>query len=157
MTAYTFIGARSADLADEDALLDLVRRESLEIKNGTLQKSFINGLTTVMVAPYVLSFLLRHKECFATSVLSNAGDPSRRFTCKLPRRGGKISCDEFTLEAITGVPPLRRNTHCTLSSSTYGRKLTFSMRCSPGHFSLNDTQELLALFCQNLVRQTSTA
>ena len=150
MTAYTFVTATRSDLKDQTALLDKIARETLEIKNGNLQKSFVNGLSTAMTVPFVLPMILRRNTCLATSVLSNAGDPSRRFTCRLPRKRGKVSCDAFTLEEISGVPPLRRNTHCTLSSSSYGRKLTFSMRCNPHYFSTADTRELLELFCDQL-------
>ncbi len=150
MTAYTFISARSADIDNEQALLDRIRKETLEIKNGNLQKSFIDSLTTAMVVPFLLPMVLKRNVCLATGVLSNAGDPSRRFTCRLPKNRGKVGCDEFTLEGISGVPPLRRKTHCTLSTSIYGRKLTFSMRCSPQFFSLDDTRKLLDLFCERL-------
>ncbi|MCR9296543.1 MAG: hypothetical protein NXI32_27850 [bacterium] len=150
MTTYNFIALSQADMRSEQQLLDAIRQATLEIKRGDLQKSFMDGLTTSMQAPYILPFLLKHKPCFATCVLSNAGDPSRRFTCRLPKIRGRVACDEFCLESITGVPPLRRNTHCTLSSSTYGRELTFSMRCSPQSFRPEDTQQLLQMFCQNL-------
>jgi len=150
MTAYTFISVRPSDVDDEETLLDRIRQETLKIKNGNLQKSFINSLSTAMMVPSLLPWVLKRNVCFATSIFSNAGDPSRRFTCRLPKKRGKVSCDEFTLEAITGVPPLRRKTHCTLSSSIYGRKLTFSMRCSPDLFSVDDTHQLLDLFCEQL-------
>ena len=150
MTAYTFISVRPSELQDEDELLARICRETLEIKNGNLQKSFINGLSSAMVVPFLLPMILKRNVCLATTVLSNAGDPSRRFTCRLPKTRGKVGCDEFTLDAMTGVPPLRRKTHCTLSSSIYGRKLTLSMRCSPQFFSVDDARELLKLYCGQL-------
>lgn len=150
MTAYTFISRGAAEIVDPENLLNLIRTDTLQIKNGTRQKSFMDGLTSAMATPAVLTFLLKRNVCLATSVLSNAGDPARRFTCRLPKKLGKVSCDEFTLEGISGVPPLRRMTRCTLSSSIYGRKLTFSMRCDPHSFSLADSRNLLDLFCTKL-------
>ena len=150
MTTYNFIALSKSDVHSDQRLLDAVRDATLAIKRGELQKSFIDGLTTAMQIPSILPFILEHKRCFATCVLSNAGDPSRRFTCRIPKVRGRVACDEFCLEAITGVPPLRRNTHCTLSSSTYGRELTISMRCSPQHFAVDDTRRLLNMFCRNL-------
>lgn len=151
MTAYTFINRLAAEISDEEKLLELIRDDTLQIKNGTRQKSFMNGLTSAMATPFVLQYLVKRNVCLATSVLSNAGDPSRRFTCRLPKSLGKVSCDEFTLEGITGVPPLRRMTRCTMSSSIYGRKLTFSMRCDPHSFSQEDSAKLLDLFCTTLM------
>jgi NRPS condensation-like uncharacterized protein len=151
MTAYTFINRFATEIADEEKLLSLIRDDTLQIKNGTRQKTFMNGLTSAMATPFVLQYLVRRNVCLATSVLSNAGDPSRRFTCRLPKTLGKVSCKEFTLEGISGVPPLRRMTRCTLSSSIYGRKLTFSMRCDPHSFSQADSAQLLQLYCSTLL------
>ncbi len=150
MTAYTFIGLKPAEVDDDEALLERILKETREIKNGNRQRSFLNALTSAMTLPSVLQYILNRNVCLATSVFSNAGDPSRRFTCKLPKQGGKVSCDDFTLEAITGVPPLRRMTHCTISSSIYGRKLTFSLRCTPEHFSQQESGKLLNLYCDQL-------
>jgi NRPS condensation-like uncharacterized protein len=151
MTAYTVINRLAAEIVDEEKLLNLIRDDTLQIKNGSRQKSFMNGLTSAMATPFVLQYLVRRNVCLATAVLSNAGDPARRFTCRIPKRLGKVSCQEFTLEAITGVPPLRRMTRCTMSSSIYGRKLTFSMRCDPHSFSQEDCTKLLNLFCSTLM------
>ena len=141
----------AAEIADDEKLLNLIRNDTLQIKNGSRQKSFMNGLTSAMSTPVVLQYLVRRNVCLATSVLSNAGDPARRFTCRLPKSLGKVSCPEFTLEGISGVPPLRRMTRCTMSSSIYGRKLTFSMRCDPHSFSHADSTRLLELFCSTLI------
>jgi len=150
MTAYTFVTHRADELGDEQALLAKVRQDTLQIKHGTLQQQFIDGLTSAMSNPGVLPFLLRRNFCLATCVLSNAGDPSRRFTCRLPKVGGKVSCEDFTLESITGVPPLRKNTRSTLSVSVYGRKLIFSMRCDPHLFSTADAEAFLSVYCDQL-------
>ena len=151
MTAYTFINRTAAEIANEDKLLSLIRDDTLQIKHGTRQKEFMDGLTSAMATPRILPFLLRRNVCLASLVLSNAGDPARRFTCRMPKHQGKVSCDEFTLEGITGVPPLRRMTRCNMSSSIYGRKLTFSMRCDPHSFSKLDSARLLELFCNKLL------
>ncbi len=155
MTAYTFINRTRKEIRDEQRLLNLIRDDTLAIKHGTRQKDFMDGLTSAMATPAVLPFLLRRNVCLATAVVSNAGDPSRRFTCRLPKKLGKVSCDEFTLERITGVPPLRRMTRCTLSSSIYGRKLTFSMRCDPLTFSRDDSSRLLQMFGKQLLSKVT--
>ena len=149
MTACTFITRRRSQLASETKLLDSIRQDTLEIKQGHPQRAFVNAITTAMQGSMLPWIMNRHK-CMATAVVSNAGDPSRRFTCKLPKKRGKVSCDEFTLESISGVPPLRRHTRSTLSLSSYGRKLTVSMRCDPYHFDQANSEKLLDLFCQRL-------
>jgi hypothetical protein len=150
MTAYTFLTHRAAELNDHDQLMASIRQDTLQIKHGNLQQQFIDGLTSAMSNPRFFTFLLRRNFCLATCVLSNAGDPAKRFTCRLPKQQGKVSCDEFTLESITGVPPLRRNTRATVSVSSYGRKLIFSMRCDPHLFSQDESRALLNVFCDQL-------
>lgn len=149
MTACTFVTRTVAEIEDDKRLMDLVIKDTLALKNGGPQSAFVNAITSAMEGS-LLPKILQASGCLATGVFSNAGDPSRRFTGRLPKRRGKISCDEFTLEAITGVPPLRKHTRSTLSSSIYGRKLTFSLRCDPYLFSEDDTRQLLNLFCEQL-------
>ncbi|QDT12246.1 hypothetical protein [Planctomycetes bacterium K23_9] len=150
MTACTFITRRASELNDDKKLLDSIRADTLQIKQGHPQRAFVNAITSAMQGS-MLPWIMNKNKCMATAVLSNAGDPSRRFTCKLPKRRGKVSCDEFTLESITGVPPLRRHTRSTLSVSSYGRQLVASMRCDPYLFSQGDSQRLLDLFCDRLL------
>ena len=149
MTACTFITRKSSEITDDARLLELVRQDTAHIKSGGPQTWFINAITSGMNGRS-LGWFMRRNKCLATCVVSNAGDPARRFTCKLPKRRGKVSCDEFTLESISGVPPLRRKTRSTLSVSIYGRKLTISMRCDPFLFSEQESRELLSLFCDQL-------
>ena len=149
MTACTFITRKGSEIDNDALLLDLIRQDTLKIKSGAPQKSFVNAITSAMEGSMMPLVMNRHN-CLATSVLSNAGDPARRFTCKLPKKRGKVSCDEFTLESISGVPPLHRHTRSTLSVSIYGRRLTVSLRCDPHLFSLEESRRLLDLFGQQL-------
>lgn len=149
MTAMTFVTRSAAEIEDPKRLMDSVIKDTLALKNGVPQSAFVNAITTAMEGS-MLPRLLKYSGCMATGVFSNAGDPSRRFTGRLPKQRGKIACDEFTLESITGVPPLRKHTRSTLSSSIYGRKLTFSLRCDPYLFGQDETKELLTLFCDQL-------
>lgn len=149
MTACTFITRRAAEIDDQTTLLESIRHDTLAIKKGIPQRAFVNAITSAMQGS-LLPWIMNRNKCMATAVVSNAGDPSRRFTCKLPKQRGKVHCDEFTLESITGVPPLRRHTRSTLSVSTYGRKLVVSMRCDPYLFTRDDSQQLLDRFCKRL-------
>lgn len=149
MTACTFVTRKTGEIRDAAKLMDLVRLDTLELKNGNPQSAFVNALTSGMEGN-LMPWILGRGACLATCVYSNAGDPARRFTGRLPKKRGKVSCDEFTLESITGVPPMRPNTRSTLSSSTYGRDLTFSMRCDPQLFGEDDTRKMLGMFCDQL-------
>jgi hypothetical protein len=101
---------------------------------------------------WLLPFILSRNICLATAVLSNAADPSRRFTAKFCRQSGRIACGNLVLDAITGVPPLRLKTRASFSISQYNRRLTVSLRCDPYYFRLEDTAKLLEIYVRRLRR-----
>ena len=105
----------------------------------------------------MLPFVLSRNVCLATVVLSNAGDPSRRFTAKFPRQSGRIVCGNLVLEAITGVPPLRVKTRAAFSISQYDRRLAVSLRCDPHYFRLEDTATLLDIYVRRLCQSAGLA
>ena len=152
MTACTFVTRSKDEIEDPERLMSLVIRDTLELKSGGPQSAFVNSITSAMEGT-LLPKILKASGCLATGVFSNAGDPARRFTGRLPKTRGKIACDDFTLESITGVPPLREHTRSTLSSSIYGRKLTFSLRCDPYLIGPQGAGALLDQFCE-LLRET---
>jgi len=149
MTAYTFVTCRASEWKS-DGLLDKIRGETAKIKSGTPQHDYAKAITGAMNTPRLTRWLLKGNRCFATAVLSNAGDPARRFTGRLPRSGGKVRLGELTLEKITGVPPLRSLTRASVSVSSYGRGMAVSMRCDPRHFGDAGTQDFLKLYCDQL-------
>ncbi|MCA9175052.1 MAG: hypothetical protein KDB14_11270 [Planctomycetales bacterium] len=149
MTAYTFITRKARQVGAED-LLDTVRRDTLEIKGGKPQRRFMDSLAVATGGPSWFRFVMRQNFSLATAVLSNAGDPSRRFTGRLPKRRGVISCGGLTLEGITGAPPVRRKTRASLSVSSYARKLALTVRCDPNLYSLADSQQFLSVYTARL-------
>jgi hypothetical protein len=152
MTAYTFITRRSRDCAHLETLVRDVREETARIKHGRLGTSFVDALMLAEYGPKILEFLLRRDRCMSTVILSNIGEPSRRFTARLPRKGGKIRCGNLVLEQITGVPPLRRKSHATFAIFTYARELTISLRCNPYCFTMEQCEALLDMYMQRLAR-----
>lgn len=156
MTAYTFVTHGQHEWKSE-SLLDRIREDTQRIKQGSLQRRYMQSVTAAMSAPRIMSWLLSRKRCLATAILSNAGDPARRFTGRLPRSGGKVQLGDLTLETITGVPPLRRLTHASVSVSSYGRGLFVSMRCDPWLFGDAGTQDFLDLYCDQLKTLTGAS
>lgn len=149
MTAYTFVTAGHDDWKSP-SLLSAIQQQTLQIKNGLLQRDYARAITGAMNHPQLTGWLLRRRRCLATAVLSNAGDPSRRFTGRLPRRRGKIGLGDLTLESITGVPPLRQLTNATVSVSAYGRGIAVSVRCDPHRFGEPGARRFLDLYCDQL-------
>ena len=152
MTSYTFITRRSSDCEDFDRLVRDIRDETARIKHGRMGTTFIDAIMLADFAPRVLRYLLGRDRCISTVILSNIGEPSRRFTARLPRRRGKVVCGNLVLEAICGVPPLRKRSHATWAIFTYAREMTISLRCDPYRFTSEQTAALLDIYMQRLAR-----
>ncbi|NLX96222.1 MAG: hypothetical protein GXY83_08595 [Rhodopirellula sp.] len=156
MTGYTFLSRLASDCARPDALLRSIRNETALIKYRRSGAAFMDTLFVASQVKWLLPLLLSRRLCLATATLSNAGDPSRRFTARLPRQSGRIVCGDLLLEEITGVPPLRAQTRATVSVSQYHRRLTVSVRCDPHLFRQQDTAAFLDLYVEHLRRSAGS-
>ena len=156
MTAYTFISRSSDECDNLPALLKSLRDETLQIKRDQGGKRFIDAIMLGMNIPGLINFLLGRNRCLATVILSNVGDPSRRFLARFPREGGKVRCGNIRLEQISGVPPLRPLSRATISIVTYGREFAINVRCDPRTLSQRDAKEFLDLFASRLAEHVPT-
>ncbi len=127
--------------------------ETASIKQLRSGANFLETLLTADFVPGLLSFVLPTRWSLCTAVLSNVGDPSRRFTAKLPRKGGRVHAGNLVLEDITGVPPYRPKTRVTISVFQYDRRLTLCLRCDPHLYRLEEAEQLLRAYVEQL--QTS--
>ena len=152
MTAYTFITRSSDECDNQPALLRSLRDETLNIKRDQSGKRFVDAIMLGKNVPGLIKFLLGRKRCLASVILSNVGDPSRRFLARFPREGGRVRCGNVRLERISGVPPLRPLSRATVSIVTYGREFAINVRCDPKTFTLDDANEFLELFASRLAR-----
>jgi hypothetical protein len=148
--AYTFLNRKPRELERPEVLLQSIRRETAEIKNARRGVRFADMVAGGFAVKGLMPLLLSIPFCMATTLLSNVGDPSRRFTARFPRSKGRIVCGNLILEEITGSPPLRRKTRATISAFAYNRRLTLSARCDPFTFTPADTQEFLDLYAARL-------
>ncbi len=152
LTSYTFLSRKAGRWGSPDELLATIQAETARIKSHRLGTKFMSAVNWLSRRSNLLPYVASRNICLATAVLSNAGDPSRRFTAKFHRDAGRIVCGNLTLESITGVPPLRPKTHATFSISQYTRRLTVSLRCDPSCFAMKDTAALLELYIERLRR-----
>ena len=153
VVSYTFLTRSVQETQVTPALEASICRETALIKNERRGLVFGDLLGGAMRHRWMLPWMVSGKRCLATAVLSNAGDPSKRFTAKLPRDKGRIVAGGLILEDIIGVPPLRINTHVTISILTYQRKLTICLRCCPRQFSLHDARRLSDMYYRT-IRET---
>ena len=150
IVSYTFLVRNMKESQNAKTLGLGICRETALIKHERRGILFGDTLGGAMQYRWMLPWLVSGKRCLATAVLSNAGDPSKRFIAKLPRDKGRIVAGNLILEDITGVPPLRINTHVTISIITYMRKLAICMRCCPRKFSAADAQRLSDMYTRSI-------
>lgn len=156
LTSYTFLTRDVRAWGTPAELLAGIQAETELIKIGRLGTKFMSSISWAAQRGKLLPFLAARNICLATAVLSNAGDPSRRFTAKFARQSGRIVAGNLLLESITGVPPLRAKTRATFSISQYSRRLTVSLRCDPSCLALEHSEELLNEYIGHLLESTGT-
>jgi len=152
MTSYTFLVRRAGACDRAAELLRGIRDETAQIKNQRLGTRFVDMLAAALYVRGLLRVALSGRRCLSTAVLSNVGDPTRRFTARLPRDKGRVVAGNLILEKITGVPPLRPKTRAAIIIITYRRQLTVSMRCDPYLFRPEDTRDQLSIYVERLRR-----
>ena len=150
IVSYTFLVRSVRDSYSAKALCPGICRETALIKKERRGLLFGDMLGGAMQFRWLLPLMASAKRCLATAVLSNAGDPSKRFIAKLPRSKGRIVAGNLILENITGVPPLRINTHVSISIITYMRKLEICLRCCPRKFSAADARRLSDMYTESI-------
>lgn len=148
---YTFLTRSDSELQDRAAAARSIREETANIKHHRLGERFVEMVAAGAMVPGLLRTIALVPRTLATVILSNIGDPSRRFLAKLPRRpGGAIVAGNLVLDYISGYPPMRPKSHATFSVVQYKRELTIGLHCNPHKFSLADSQALLDLYIDNL-------
>lgn len=147
---YSFLTHSVADLQDKKQLASRIREETARIKHERLGERFVDMVSMGATVRGLLSFATSVPRTLSSAILTNVGDPSRRFLARFPRDRGRLVCGNLTLERISGFPPIRCKTRAAFSIVSYRRELTIGVRCDLHLFSLDDSQKMLGLYVQRL-------
>jgi hypothetical protein len=150
--SHAFLTRRLADCADPDLLLESLRRETEAIRRWHLGLYFLGGLSIAERIPGALrlGMALLGRRCHATTVLTNIGEFTRRFTARLPRRNGRIVAGDLVLERLVGMPPLRPKTYAGFGAGTYAGELTVTVRGDLHRWRRDGLERLLRLYVARL-------
>ena len=143
IVSYAFIRRGGKLLEQPEKLKESLREETVLLKLQRHRTNFMNLIVGSHRYPQVLKAILFRGHCLATAILSNTGDPTKRFLVNFPRENGMLRCGNLLLMGISGVPPIRKKIRATISIFTYRRVLKICLRCDPHFFNLDDTQTLL--------------
>lgn len=153
LAAFTFVRRYTQGLADPGRLLATIRDDTARIKHYRLGTVFADVNYSLERAKPIRRWLLDLNLCTSTAVLSNVGDPAKRFTARFPRQKGAIVCGNLVLKRITGAPPIRRHTRASLSVFSYRRELTLTVRTDPFFFTESENREFLAAYVRQIAKR----
>ncbi len=147
--SFTFIARHSDLCAAPDKLLHLIHEETDAIRRGLLSIYFTKALRTLQ-STRTLPWLLNRGACFATAVLTNLSDPTRRFVAKFPRSSQGLVVGDLVLEGIAGAPPLRPHTHAAFVVINSAQSFSICCRWDPRRLTALDAQSLLDTYMAQL-------
>lgn len=143
LMSYAFLDRQPAEISDWRALVKGICFATTAIKRWNLSLQFQKTLSVFARWPALIRLCILGRGCFSSAVLSNLGDPSRRFDAMLKRIDGKIVAGNLLLESIYAAPPMRPQTRMSILVCRYDDCLTFGAMVDPKALNRDDGMELL--------------
>ena len=150
MTTYNFISRKPRECGNRFDMVKTIRDDTNIIKNRKTGAEFLEAIAKGFGYKWLIPFIVSKRSTMSTAVISNVGDPTRRYTSRLPRKKGDLICGNLTLETVGGSPPLRPNTRSGWAITTYRRKFTVSVRLDPFLYDETDEREIMDIFLDGL-------
>jgi hypothetical protein len=148
--SYSFLTRRMRDCDSPDELLRGVQMETEFIRDRNASLYFIRSLDVARRIPGGIRSVAQSRGCFATLLVSNLGDPTRRFTASFERREGKLTIGDLRLEWISADPPLRPLTRAGIVVCTYPDQLSIGLRYDAHDLSPDDGHGFMNGFVRQL-------
>ncbi|EMI55130.1 condensation domain protein [Rhodopirellula sallentina] len=158
LVTYALIRRPRSECVDSPELIDSLSQELLKLKHTRHKTPFMNVMAFLVKLPTWLKRGFAGHRRLATAIVSNTGDPTKRFSVSFPSEKGMLKAGNLRMTDINGVPPMRHGTRLTISVFTYRRVLKICLRCDPKAFSVADSREFLAHYVasiENLMAEAS--
>ncbi len=147
--SYAFL-TRSGNEIESNQLLGSIRDETHDMRKYLLPVGMLRKLGLLARLGINMKGFFKDDDCCGTALLTNLGDPTRRFHNRFPREQGLIRVGNLLLKNIVGIAPLRPLTRAVFDVFTYGNRLSVALRCDPYRFDDADSAALLDLFIDEL-------
>jgi hypothetical protein len=125
--SFSFMARTIGQCHDWNSLLPGIRSESQGIRQIRIGLDFLGGISLAQHIPGLLPLLLKVPRCMATAVLTNLGDPTKRFRRRFPAHQDSAVIGNVVLENIFGTPPIRSQMHTAFGMCVCSRQLGLSM------------------------------
>jgi hypothetical protein len=146
---YALVTHHSNECERPSQLLSQIASETAAIRAWSLGAMFVGALQVVGRVPGALWVGARLGRRFSTAVLSNLGDPTRRFRARFPRVNNELQAGDLTLKSISGAPPVRPGTRIALALFSYADRLCVGLNADPRWCDEATAREFLDAFeCQ---------
>ena len=144
---FGFLTRQFEDCLDATSLVPDVREQMNLVKNQQLARDFVEGLVIYQTAPWLARMTQRWPECMATALLTNLGDPWRRFRRRFDKsEDGQVRIGNLTPGPIYGVPPLRRGTRVGVGVAHDIHWMTISLQADRTLFDQKTAAEFMDLY-----------
>lgn len=148
--SYAFLTQRVRDVCDLPTAMRAVAAETNRVRRLRLPMAFLSQLGLLDATRFGLPLMLSERRCFATAVLSNVGDPTRRFRSRLPRENGLVVVGNVRLTGMQGITALRPLTRAAVFVNTYADQITINTRLDPTCFAPAETERFSDSFLEHL-------
>ena len=153
LVTHAFLTRKRREYRDSSGLLASVHWGTERIMRQKRGLLFLNGIELIRWAP-LMKPLLDGGRCFSSSVLTNLGNPVRRFTAQFPYESGRAVVGDLRLLSIVGAPPIRPKTRAVFGLTACCSELMIAARCDPYLFTPAESARLAAMFGDQ-IRQSS--
>ncbi len=148
---YVFLNRRLRNCQSWSTLLEGVKAELQERLQTRFGVNFLGHLSLLAARPRLMRRVLNGKACFATAVLTNLSDPSRRLRKRLPVDDDKF----FWLDGArcydlrVRTPPLRPQTHWGVGIFEYAGRVTVTFRYNTATMSEAEATNVLDRYIES--------
>ena len=152
VVSHAFLTRKRSRLRDPQALLEGIASEVADIMRQKQALWFVQGVRIGRCLPG-LAPMMAGNGCYSTAVLTNLGNPTRRFTARFPYESGKAIVGDLVLESIIGSPPMRPKTRGVIGMTVCGGQMMFAARCDWHLFTMDDCRQFVDVYADR-IRQT---
>lgn len=154
--SFAFLTRPASDCDRAEELLRSIHQETELTRRYRLTLYFLGSMGFVQSTGY-FEWLMRRQFCFTTAVLTNLGNPTRRFVARLPRAGMQLEVGNLLLKEMTGGPPVRPLTRAVFSIFNNPQHLSISLKCDAGEYTSQDAGRLLNAYLARLQETAGAA
>ncbi len=158
--SFTSRSLRDLALADSDHWLEVVEGVNAELKNArklVLPARFLKKLALIAHVPMWFDYWFSTKHCWATAILTQIGDPTRRFRTRFKRTHGRIVVGDLVLSDFVSCGPLRPLSRGLLSINTYGNTMTLTFCWDPATIDRSAAEVFLDRMISRLTQRIQTS